>query len=257
MAGNSIFSNQSWRPMHVRDNFLFLRGDINQFNNATTKETTVNLGLGPNSNPGSFPDVPAVIAVAHAFGEAAQPGNIHTVDVEQIFAFAGSTTVAANGNGPGTTTIAAVRGAVTIAAANTFAGGFLYPVHGKISVQGTLNSANFLGAVCGQLDLSSAVAFGASAVNLAAIVGDMGATFSAGAITSASQLQIMLLTATAPGATIGSVIHAEASATYLLDISNATYPSGWASTGTVGAQTGRIKIKTPAGDAYIAVYAAS
>lgn len=250
---NPIFSNQGYRPLHVRDTLLFERGSMKQFGS----ETTVNLGLGANSNPGAFPDVPAVIAIAHAFGEASQPGNIHSVDVEQLFAFAGSTTLTANGNGPGATTIAAVRGAVTIAAGNTFAGGFLYPVHGKISVQGTLNSANFLGAVCGQLDLSTATAFGAGAVNLAAIVGDMGGTFSAGAITAASQFQIMLLTATAPGATINSVIHAEALATYLLDISNASYPSGWTATTSVGSQTGRIKVKTPAGDAYIAVYAAS
>ena len=96
MAGtNPIFSNQAWRPLHVRDCFLFERGSTKAFAGVTT----VNLGLGANSNPGAFPDVPAVIAIAHDFGEASQPGNIHSIDVEQLFSFAGSTSVTANGNG--------------------------------------------------------------------------------------------------------------------------------------------------------------
>ena len=249
MAGtNPIFSNQAWRPLHVRDCFLFERGSTKAFAGVTT----VNLGLGANSNPGAFPDVPAVLAIAHDFGEASQPGNIHSIDVEQLFSFAGSTSVTANGNGPGTTTIAGVRGAVTIAAANTFASGFLYAVHGKINVQGSLSSANFLGAVCGQLDLSSTVSL--TAVNLAAIVGDMGGTFSAGAITGEAGLQIMLLTSTAPGSLIGSVIHAEALSSFFLDVSNASYPSGWTAQTTVSTVQGVLAVKTPAGTAYIPCY---
>lgn len=151
--------------------------------------------------------------------------------------------------------VAAVRGNTTIATGTTVTSGFVYGTEGKVTIKGTASSANFTAGLVGQLDLSAASALGTG--RIAAIWGDMGATMSAGAISGEAVLDIVLLTNTCAGSSVNSVIHAEALATYFLDVSNATYPSGWTNSATAGSQTGRLKIKTPAGDAYINVFSVS
>ena len=149
-----------------------------------------------------------------------------------------------------TGSLVAVRGNTTIASGTTVSSGFLYGVQGKITVKGIFASANFSAGVFAQLDLSAAGTFTAQ---LSALWADMGATMSAAAIAGQANLNVFSLTNTCPGSSVNAVIKAECLATYFLDISNATYPSGYATSATAGTQIGRIKIKVPSGDGYIDV----
>lgn len=201
------------------------------------------------------PNGGAVLAYIDANGVFNAAANPLVAAAQSTFFAMSSNPVLSASSTAITGAVAAVRGNTTIASGTTVTSGFIYGTEGKVTIKGTASSANFTAGLVGQLDLSAATALGTG--QIAAIWGDMGATMSAGAISGEAVLDIMLLTNTCAGSSVNSVIHAEALATYFLDVSNATYPSGWTNTASVGAQTGRIKIKTPSGDAYIAVYAAS
>ena len=184
-----------------------------------------------------------LIAASDTLTTVAQP-TLRLVDSE-LTVSSTVTTITAGGS------VASVRGNTTLATGGTISAGYIYGVQGKITLQGTLSTANFTAGVFAQLDLSAAQAL--SAPNVAAIWGDMGATISAAVISSGEALlDILHLTSTAPGSMINAAIHVEALSTYLLDVSNVSYPSGWNNSAVVGStQVGRLKIKTPTGDAYI------
>jgi len=147
----------------------------------------------------------------------------------------------------------AIRGNLTLPASGSVSSGFLYGTQGKLTIKGTLATSNFSAGLVGQLDLSSATLTASGPIS--AIWGDMGATMSASAIADASNLNILQLTNTAPGATINSAIFVEALATYLLDISNASYSPFFTLTAP-GTAYGRIAINTTGGTKYIGVYSA-
>ena len=235
------FGNEEWKPIHVRDSFLFVKGSVKGFETQGSEEG-VNAIAGPNSNPGSFPNGPAVIAIAHAFGAASQTGNIRSIDVEQLFNFAGSTSIVA------ATSVAAIRGCVSIAAPTTFAAGFLYGVQGKVVVQGTISSANYVAALFGQLDLSTAV--GVTGGPVTALWLDMGATASAAIIASPSSINALTITNTTL-AVIHAVLSFNGNATYLFDVAGA---SQFYHTGAPTTLSGSLAINTPAGIRYIALY---
>lgn len=147
------YGNENFKPIHIRDAFLFERGNVKGF--ATQGgETGTSEVIGPNSNPGAWPDAPCVIGVYTAFGAASQQGNIRSVDSELLFNFGGSTAVVSSGS------IAAVRGGVSVAGGTTITAGYLYGVQGKYILQGTLNTTNgeYQAAVFAQLDTSKSTA---------------------------------------------------------------------------------------------------
>ena len=249
------------KPLHVRDTFMFERGNVAGFE-TVGGETGVNGPIGPNSNPGGTPDVPFVIGVYSSFGDSSlsasgaglnQIGNIRLIDSETLFN-AGTATNAATVTIDSATSIVAVRGAHTIGPYTTFGGGFLYGLQGKAIVRGTISAPQdvAVSAVQGQLDLSAAVGITGK---VAALWLDAGATFSAAIISSGeANVDLAVLTNTAPGTAINSVFRVAANATYLFDISNASYSPFW----FAGAPTtldGGIAINTPAGVRYIATYA--
>ena len=163
------FGNENWKPLHVRDSFLFVKGSVKGFETQGSEEG-VNAIAGPNSNPGSWPDGPATIAIAQGFGAAAQQGNIRAIDVEELFNFAGSTSVTAGQS------VVGVRGCISVAAPTTILAGFLYGVQGKVVIQGTVNvGSNFVTGLFGQLDTSAAGAVVTSGY-VSALHLDMGAT---------------------------------------------------------------------------------
>ena len=173
------FSTPAWNPLAIRNYYLFVRGNVAGFE-TQGGEKGVNSIVGPNHNPGGYPDSPAVIAVAVGFGAAAQPGNIRAIDSELLFNFAGSTTLTAGQN------IAAVRGCVSIAAPTTIIGSsYLFGAQGKVIVQGTLANTGGNGIIAagifGQLDLSNAVAISSP---LTAGWFDIGASASAALVAS-------------------------------------------------------------------------
>src|ERR1035437_1779785 len=178
MAENN-FSTPAWNPLAIRNNYLFVRGNVAGFE-TQGGEKGVNSIVGPNHNPGGYPDSPAVIAVAIGFGAAAQPGNIRAIDSELLLNFAGSTTVTAGQN------LAAIRGCISIAAPTTLIGSsYLFGSQGKIIVQGTLANTGGNGiiaaGVLGQLDISSVVAISSP---LTAGWFDVGASASAALVAS-------------------------------------------------------------------------
>ena len=246
----SKYGNANFRPLHIRDNFLFLKGNVKGF--ATQGgETGANEVVGANSNPGSFPSVPCVIGVYHCFGEAVQPGNIRSVDIEQLFNYGGVF------NLPSGQSIAAIRGCQTIASGTTFGSGsvneYLYGVQGKTYVQGTLvAAAGFVAALFGQLDTSGANAVVTSGY-VSALHLDMGAT---SALTAGSPAFVNAQTITNTTAVaINSVFKVIASATYLFDlVDNAQGGSAWLLGTTASTAAGCIKVHTPAGVRYLQLY---
>ena len=178
MAENK-FSTPAWNPLAIRNNYLFVRGNVAGFE-TQGGEKGVNSIVGPNHNPGGYPDSPAVIAVAIGFGAATQPGNIRAIDSELLCNFAGNTTVTSG------QALVAIRGCVSIAAPTTLIGSsYLYGSQGKIIIQGTLANTGGNGiiaaGVVGQLDISAAVALSSP---LTAGWFDVGASASAAVVAS-------------------------------------------------------------------------
>jgi hypothetical protein len=227
---------------------MFERGNVKGF--ATQGgETGVNAWVGPNSNPGAFPDTPFVIGVAHCFGEAVQPGNIRSVDIEQLFNFAGTF------NLPSGLSIAAIRGCQSIASGTTFGSGsvneYLYGIQGKTYVQGTINAAaGFVAALFGQLDTSGASAVVTSGY-VSALHLDMGAT-SALASTSPNFVNAETITNTTAVA-VNSALKVIASLQYLFDLTDEGQGgSAWVVTSSgVSTQAQSLKVKVNGTTYYI------
>lgn len=214
----SKFGSENFRPLHVRDAMLFLRGDVSGF--ATEGgEIGANSVVGPNSNPGSFPDVPLVIGIYHCFGEAAQPGNIRSLDIEQLFNFAGNTSISSGQS------IAAIRGCVSIASPTVVILGTVVGVQGKLIVQGSLNggaSSTRGTAIQGQLDISTAVSVGGVNDSVSALWLDAGATASAAVIADPGQINLARLT-NSTFAIINSAIQVVANAANLFDVTDLNF----------------------------------
>lgn len=205
------FGNENWKPLHVRDSFLFVKGSVKGFETQGSEEG-VNAIAGPNSNPGSWPDGPATIAIAQGFGAAAQQGNIRAIDVEELFNFAGSTAITAGKS------VVGVRGCISIAAPTTITVGYLYGVQGKVVVQGTLatTGGEYSAGVQGQVDLSVAVGITSP---LSALWLDMGATASAAIIAAPTKVNAVVITNTT-AAVINALFQATANASYLFDVTD-------------------------------------
>jgi hypothetical protein len=182
---------------------------------------------------------------APALNTAAQP-TLRGVDSEPSLNYAGSTTI--------TGSVAAVRGNTTVASGNTVAGGFVYGTQGKVTVKGTLATANFTAGVIGQLDLSAATLTASGPI--AAIWGDMGAAMSASALTNHANLNVLQLTNTVAGTPINAAMLIETNATYLMDVSNGTLNPFFTNT-VPTTLSGSLKVNTSAGVRYIALYSAA
>lgn len=249
---NAVFGNQNFRPIHVRDNFLFLKGNVKGFATQGSEEGTSEVVAG-NSNPGSFPDVPCVIGIYHCFGEAAQPGNIRSIDVEQLFNYSAIT------NLPSGQSIAAIRGAVSHAEGTAFGSGLVneysYGVQGKQLIQSTINvAAGFVAALFGQLDTSNASAVVTSGY-ISALHLDMGAT---SVLSSGSEAFVNAETITNTCATLkmNSVIKVIANASYLFDLAESNLTGNWIVGTTGSTAAGTLKVLVNGAVRYIQLFSA-
>jgi len=241
---NKIYSNLNWRPLHVRDSFLFERGNVAPFSVIGGENGTASV-IGPNSNPGASPDVPSVIGVYSALSEAAQPGNIRTIDAEVLLNYPGSTAIEVNPTGvdgqptsanqnTSAASIAAIRGGITVGGtytspavtssfpskttATTITAGFLYGVQGKLTLGAgaTLNNGSaFNCAVLAQFDTSAAGVVHTSGY-FAPIIADFGASSSLATDTLANMLFLSNNTA----CVINAGIKMNLNATYVADLSD-------------------------------------
>ncbi len=240
------FGNETFKPLHIRDNFLFLKGNVKNF---ATKggETGVNEVVAGNSNPGSWPDPPCVIGIYHERGEAAQPGLLRDIDVEVLFDFGGTTDITANQY------VAGIRSAINIGSATTLGSGsaneYVYGIQGKVVQQGTINlSAGFCAALFGQYDTS-----GASAAITSGYAGplilDFGATSH---LSSSAYLNgITMLNTTA--CQIHSAFLVNIKAAYYADITDATGNTFTVGT-TAATAAGTLKVLVNGATRYIQLY---
>lgn len=276
---NKIYQNMTFRPLHIRDTFQFLRGNVAPFTVVGGETGTAEV-TGPNSNPGASPDVPFVIGVYSAMAEAAQPGNIRAVDSELLFNYPGSTAIEVNPTGtdgqpvtPNTaaSNIAAIRGAITVAGTytspnptssfpsksvtTTITAGYLYGVQGKINLAGTMNNGSgFTASLFGQMDTSAATATITSGY-VSALHLDMGATSS---LSSGSSAFINAETITNTCATLkmNSVIKVIANAAYLFDLSESNLTGNWIVGTTASTAAGTLKVLVNGAVRYIQLYSA-
>jgi len=249
---SQIYQNQNWRPLHIRDTFLFERGNVKGF--ATQGgETGTSEVIGPNSNPGAFPDTPFVIGVYSCFGEAAQPGNIRSLDVEHLFNFGATTDITANQS------IVAVRGAQTHAEGTAFGSGtnneYSYGVQGKEYVATTINIvAGFLASLFGQLDTSNAAAAVTSGY-VSALHLDMGSTSH---LSSSSYINAETVTNTTQ-CLINSVLKVIANASALFDLAESNLTGNWilaSSVNTGDLASVKLKVKVNGTTYYLPLYTA-
>jgi hypothetical protein len=242
---NQIYSNANFRPLHVRDAVLYERGNVSSFAHEGGENGVASV-VGPNSTPGSHPNVPFSVGAYTAFGAAFVPGNIRPIDSEILFNYPHETGVSIQTNpfplgaptNAAAASIASVRGAITIGGTYTGATagtgtagvdptvtvatsiikGYLYGVQGKIIVRGTLATTNgeYSAALQGQLDLSAAVAVTSP---LQGLWIDMGATASAAIIAASTHINAITVTNTT-AAVINSLFQATANATNLFDVTD-------------------------------------
>lgn len=244
---NQVYGNQNFRPLHIRDTFLFLRGNVKGFE-TQGGETGTSAVVGANSNPGGFPDVPCVIGVYSCFGEATQPGNIRSIDVEHLFNFAGTTDITSGQS------ISAIRGAQTHAETTAFGSGsaneYSYGVQGKINIATSVNiSAGFAAALFGQLDTSNANAAIVSGY-VSALHLDMGATSH---LSSSTLLNAQSVTNTTQ-CLINSVVKVIANATYFMDLSESNLTGHWIVGTTASTAAGTLKVLVNGSVRYIQLY---
>lgn len=241
------YGNENFRPLHVRDALVFLRGNVKGFS-TQGGETGTSLVVGPNSNPGSFPDTPCVIGVYSCFGEAAQPGNIRSIDVEHLFNYSVTTNFTSGQS------VVAVRGAQTHAEGTAFGSGatasFSYGVQGKINVATSVNVASgFVAALFGQMDTSSAAAAVVSGY-VSALHLDMGATSH---LASSTLINAQTVTNTTQ-CLINSVFKVIANATYFMDLSESNLTGNWLVGTTGSTAAGTIKVLINGAVRYIQLF---
>lgn len=120
------------------------------------------------------------------FSTATPAGNSRTVDAEPVLNFAGSAAIT-----PAGTSIAGVRGNITIANGTTVTQGYMYGVQGKLTLKGTINVTlgEASAGLVGQLDMSAATAITSVGDSLSMCWLDAGSA-SAVALTLVSALTI-------------------------------------------------------------------
>jgi hypothetical protein len=229
----SKFFNDGFRPLHVRDNLVFLKGNTK---GPWGGESGANIVVAGNSNPGAYPDVPCVIGIYHTFGEATQPGNIRSIDVEQLFNFGAVTDITSGQS------IAAIRGAVTHAEGTSFGSGvnneYSYGVQGKQTVQTLVKtSAGFVAALFGQLDMSSNLADVESGY-VSALQLDMGASIGTGMDAAALAFVNAETILNTTSGLINSIFKVTANATYFADLTDLAAGGAHWITGTTGSTAG-------------------
>ena len=242
---NSMYSNENFRPLKVRDALQFVRGNVAPFAHEGS-EVGVASVVGPNSTPGAHPNVPFVVGAFLGLGAQFVPGNIRPIDSEILLNFPHEQGISIQTNpfplgaptNAAAASIASVRGAITIGGTYTGAAagtgtagvdptvtvatsvikGFLYGVQGKIIVRGSLATTNgeYSAALQGQLDLSAAVAVTSP---LQALWLDLGATASAAIIAAATHINAITITNTT-AAVVNSLLQVTANATYLFDVTD-------------------------------------
>jgi hypothetical protein len=241
---------QNYKPLVERDNLLFVRGNTKGFQTEGA-ETGVAEIVGANNNPGAWSDVPAVIAIAHNFGEATQPGNIRSIDAEALFNFAGTTTIATNAS------ISAIRGCASVASGTTLGNGtavdMVYGVEGKFVLQGTTNvsATGVAAALKGVFDTSATGATATSGYN-AALHLDMGTSST---ITTSTVINAASITNTT-NLLINSVIKVVANANFLFDLAESTETGNWLVGTTASTAAGCIKVKVNGATRYIQLFSA-
>jgi len=262
-AATNKFGNGKFRPLHVRDTFMFERGNVAGF--ATVGgETGVNAPIGPNSNPGAPPDVPFVIGVYSAFGDSSlsgggvgknQAGNIRAIDSELLFN-SGTVTNAASVSITAGQSITAIRGAINIAQYTSVIQGYLYGVQGKFVLQGTLatTGGEYSAALVGQLDLSQAAGVTSA---LSALWLDAGATASAAIIATPGNVSMINMTNTT-SALITAALSFVGNAAYAFSLSDLAYggPHFIITAAVGGSQTTKLKVLINGVAFYIPLYTA-
>jgi len=247
---NRVYGNENFRPVHIRDCFLFERGNVKNF--ATQGgETGTSEVISANSNPGARPDVPCVIGVYSCFGEAAQPGNIRSVDVEQLFNYSAVTDITAGQS------VAAIRGAQTHAEGTSFGSGtaneYSYGVQGKINIATKIKAdEGFVAALFGQLDLSNNSADAESGY-ISALHLDLGATMGTGMDSDALAFVNAETITNTTGALVNSIIKVIADAANFMDLTDlANGGAHWLLSGkTASSFTSALKVKVGASTFYI------
>lgn len=222
----STIYKENYKPLVIRDNYLFVKGNLKGYETQGS-ETGVSEYVGANNNPGALADVPAVIAIAHNFGEATQPGNIRSIDVEVLMNFNGTTNITSGQS------IAGIRGCVSVASVTTFTSSgnaYLYGVQGKAVIQGTVNTnAGFVSGLFGQCDTSGASCVVTSGY-ISALQLDMGAT---SILTSSAYVNAATVLNTTQ-CLINSVMKVIANATYFMDLSESNLTGNWIVASAVG-----------------------
>ena len=241
----SIYTN--YHPLVIRDNYQFVRGNLKGYQ-TQGGETGTSETVGATNNPGAVADVPSVICISHNFGQATQPGNIRSLDIECLFNYAGTTDITANQS------VSAIRGAASIASVTTLGTGssneYLYGVQGKFILQGTANLAAGFGAgLFGQFDSSGASAT-ATAGYLAALHLDMGSTSSITTTTVINAASILNTTQ----CLINSVFKVIANANYFMDLSESNLTGHWVVGTTASTAAGTLKVKVNGNTRYIQLY---
>lgn len=244
----SIYKN--YKPLVIRDNYLFVKGNLKGFQTQGT-ETGASEIVGANNNPGAWADVPSVIAIAHEFGEAAQLGNIRSVDVEALFNFAGTTTIETGKS------IAGIRGAATTAAGTTLGDGtaveVVSGVEGRFNLQGTnvLTATGVAAAIHGVFDTSGASAVATSGYNSALHL-DFGSSSTIATSTTINAASVSNTTA----CLINSVFKVVANANFLFDLAESTSTGNWIVGTTASTAAGCLKVKVGGATRYIQLFSA-
>ena len=244
---NTVFSN--YKPLIERDNYLFVKGNTTGFQ-TEGNPTGASEIVGANNNPGGWADVPAVIAIAHNFGEAAQPGNIHSIDVEALFNFNGTVSLATGKS------ISSIRGTASVASITTLGDGTavenVFGVEGRFILQGTnvLTATGIAAGLKGVFDTSGADATVTSGYNSALHL-DMGVSSS---ISTSAFINAATITNTTT-CKINAVVKVDADANYLFDL-NDNGTSHWLLGTTASTAAGCIKVNTPSGVRYLQLYSA-
>jgi hypothetical protein len=197
------------------------------------------------SNPGGaqFKPFPQPVALDNA----SQP-TFRFIDSELSLAYQGTTTVSGS--------VAAVRGAVTVAEGTTISGdSYLYGVQGKLIIQGTHDgSAEVSAGVQAQLDLSAAVAANAP---IAALWADCGASMSSGIGSTAANIDGAVVYNTT-ATKINSALRIDTNSSVVFDLTDEGGGHGTGnlafSSGSPATQAGGIAIKLKGTTVYIPVY---
>ena len=172
--------------------------------------------------------------------------SLRMLDVELTLGYQGSMSLGARYNE------ASVRGNTTIKSGTTVTTGFVYGTQGKVTIKGSLTSANWSAGILGQIDLSAGHHTGTGW--LSAIWGDMGATSLDASDVNAV---VSLLTNTTADEILAG-IHIDTNSTYGMSFTDEGGGHGagkWIKAAAVGgSQTTKLKVFVNGAAMYIPLY---